>query len=716
MSTSPATRASTRAVEAPFVLVLGALGVLVAARVAWAARGGALVLLAPPIVVAILVVSGVARVLRDLGAAGLVEGELAAHEGREGEVTEAFVRRAKDLVDRAASTLPSVCILVGLLGTFAGLFEALVGSRDLLSSAVDAAAVRTIVAAPLGGLARAFGSSAAGIVGSVVLGLAESRFQGVADSIAVRLESVDDKRRTLALGAQLREALVSSSSASAEQAARDARIVALLERVAVAVEPLVASNEATRAVLAANESSLRELASTLRASDEASHSRFREAASESLAAVRASSEAGQASLRAVAETIVQASKATNESAVAAMATASAETRRAVEASAERLSGTVVSSVAESTRTIETSLRSAAERVSEVAARAVAAIEASGQADRGAVVSAGEAHAAAVANLVGAHDAALVRLEGVSRASSESIERATEALRAHVSTLGEALRSRDEEAQRAAIASLEAALAAWARRDEERYAREERERRARWEDDDARRSEWSGAEKLVLQSATEMIAERLALVAEVQARAAETVEAAGRALAKLEAEAARTNEDVNAQRARAEEGLRSALGDGARTLAETLVRESGSLVASLREELAKATADLEARGAAIAGAASSAEDAIAKRLGAVEAAAGAMAAQAADVARAVETLAEVLRAVPLEGGGSSGVTTPSSEGVSPAAPQGAASVQNDEDRAAFVACLEEARRWFDASQALQQKFLDEAAQLRSGGRP
>ncbi len=753
MSTNLSTRAPSRSVEAPFVLALGALGVGVAARVAWAARGGALVVAAPPVVVAALVLAGTFRVWHDLAAAAGIEGDLVASEGREGEVSETFVRQAKDLVDRASSTLPSVCILVGLLGTFAGLFEALVGSRDLLATAVDAAALRAVVGAPLAGLARAFGSSAAGIVGSVVLGLSEGRFQRVADAIAVRLEIVDEKRRTLALGAQLREALASATGAAADQSAREERLTAVLERVARAVEPLAAANEATRSVLVENQALLRELATSVRVGSEASAVALREGAAQSAAALRASAEEGQGALRAsqeaLMEALMEALRTASVAATSAIVAAAEETRRAVETSNEQTAASLASSSTEGSRAIEaaslrtegaverfareiaasarasfeqansgitSALAGAALAVEGAASRLVTAVEATSTAQRAELEAAREAHTTTTATLVSAQETSLERLATANGVALEAFTRATEELRAHGVALGDGLRSREESAHAATLRSLEEALGAWAKRDEERYAREESERRARWEDDDARRAEWSGAEKLVLQAAMDILAERMAAVAEVQRRAAGTVEAASAVLRHVEVEASRSSEAALAQRAQAEESFRTALNEGAKAIAETLAQETRALAASLREELAHAGSALEARAQALADGATRAEGTALDRVTSLESAASAMSAQAGDVARAVETLAEVLRSAPLEVSPvvSSGSST--SDVAGGAAPPGAATVQNDEDRAAFVACLEEARRWFDASQALQQKFLDEAMQLRGGGRP
>lgn len=734
MSTTSSTRATARAVEAPFVLVLGALGVAVAARVAWAARGGAPVLVAPPVVVAGLVGAGVFRVWRDLAVAARVEDELAGYEGREGEVSDTFVRDAKDLIDRAASTLPSVCILVGLLGTFAGLFEALVGSRDLLATAVDAAALRAVVGAPLAGLARAFGSSAAGIVGSVVLGLSEGRFQRAADAIAVRLEVVDEKRRTLALGAQLREAVAASSGPTAEQAARDERLAQLLERVARAVEPLPAGNEALRAAIAENQGVLRDLAASVKAGAEASSAAMRDASSQTVASVQESLERGHAAMRSATEALGEAVRASATASSSLLATAAEETRRVLLDSQERTGNLVAGASSEMTRVLEASSRNteaSLERVSRevaqataassrelegVVARIVESLTNTAAAQRDHLAASRDEQAGAIAKLVGAQEASLERLASANGAALDLLARATAELRAHGEALGESLRVRDEAAQRASIASLEAALGAWSKRDEERYAREEAERRARWEDDDARRAEWAGAEKLVLQSAMEIIAERLAAVADVQGRVAGIVEAASAAIERAEAHASHAAEGALAQRAEAETSFRGALQEGAKAIAETLTNETRALVGALREELVQSREALEARAGELAGAAARSEGAALERVAHLEAVAAAMTAQAGDVARAVETLAEVLRAVPLEGASPAAAGASLAETGASAAPAGAAGVQSDEDRAAFVACLEEARRWFDASQALQQKFLDEAAQLRSGGRP
>src|SRR6202040_1346029 len=79
--------------------------------------------------------------------------------------------------------LLGLLVMIGLLGTFLGLFETLRGAREALTSSGDVEALRASLAAPMQGLPRSFGTSAAGVSASAMLGLAaalarhaESRF------------------------------------------------------------------------------------------------------------------------------------------------------------------------------------------------------------------------------------------------------------------------------------------------------------------------------------------------------------------------------------------------------------------------------------------------------------------------------------------------------------------------------------------------------------
>lgn len=104
-----------------------------------------------------------------------------------------------------ASYLLGLLVMIGLLGTFMGLFESLRGAREALGSSGDVAALRAALGAPMLGLSRAFGTSAAGVSASAVLGLAlvivrrsDARLAGtLANYTAGPLASLTIARRTL---------------------------------------------------------------------------------------------------------------------------------------------------------------------------------------------------------------------------------------------------------------------------------------------------------------------------------------------------------------------------------------------------------------------------------------------------------------------------------------------------------------------------------------
>src|SRR5690606_755607 len=62
-------------------------------------------------------------------------------------------------------------VMLGLLGTFLGLFETLRGAHAALSESQDVEALRAGLSSPMRGLMRSFGTSAAGVSTSALLGL-----------------------------------------------------------------------------------------------------------------------------------------------------------------------------------------------------------------------------------------------------------------------------------------------------------------------------------------------------------------------------------------------------------------------------------------------------------------------------------------------------------------------------------------------------------------
>jgi hypothetical protein len=73
-----------------------------------------------------------------------------------------------------ASYLVGLLVMLGLLGTFLGLLETLRGAREALATSGDIEALRAGLSLPMQGLTRSFGTSAAGVSTSALLGLART--------------------------------------------------------------------------------------------------------------------------------------------------------------------------------------------------------------------------------------------------------------------------------------------------------------------------------------------------------------------------------------------------------------------------------------------------------------------------------------------------------------------------------------------------------------
>lgn len=79
---------------------------------------------------------------------------------------------APSLGESIAPFFTGLLVMLGLLGTLLGLFQTVHGASHALTSASDVDALRRNLAAPIAGLTRSFGCSAAGISASAMLGLA----------------------------------------------------------------------------------------------------------------------------------------------------------------------------------------------------------------------------------------------------------------------------------------------------------------------------------------------------------------------------------------------------------------------------------------------------------------------------------------------------------------------------------------------------------------
>lgn len=70
--------------------------------------------------------------------------------------------------------LVGLLVMLGLLGTFAGMIVTLSGAAQALDGSSDLTAIRSALAAPIAGLSLAFGTSIAGVAASAMLGLASA--------------------------------------------------------------------------------------------------------------------------------------------------------------------------------------------------------------------------------------------------------------------------------------------------------------------------------------------------------------------------------------------------------------------------------------------------------------------------------------------------------------------------------------------------------------
>lgn len=93
-----------------------------------------------------------------------------------------------------APFLVGLFVMLGLLGTFLGLFETLRGARLALTAATDPEGMRHGLTAPMLGLTRSFGCSAAGVAASACLGLVGMIVRGREGELARRLQRVVARR------------------------------------------------------------------------------------------------------------------------------------------------------------------------------------------------------------------------------------------------------------------------------------------------------------------------------------------------------------------------------------------------------------------------------------------------------------------------------------------------------------------------------------------
>ena len=128
-----------------------------------------------------------------------------------------------------APFLAGLLVMLGLLGTFMGLFETLRGASIALTTGSDIDALRAGLKTPMLGLMRSFGTSAAGVASSAMLSLANVFTRKASAQLAAQLHQVtsgplsrlSESRRQLAALESLSSALT-AALASQERAVPDA--------------------------------------------------------------------------------------------------------------------------------------------------------------------------------------------------------------------------------------------------------------------------------------------------------------------------------------------------------------------------------------------------------------------------------------------------------------------------------------------------------------
>jgi hypothetical protein len=160
--------------------------------------------------------------------------------------------------------LVGLLVLLGMLGTFAGMVATLKGTGLALDSATDLEAVRASLSAPVKGLGLAFGTSVAGVAASAMLGLASAlcrrerlRAGQLLDTriaTSLRLHSLAHQReesfRLLQQQAQVMPDLV--RQLHAVMTTMEQQSVAISERLAASQDHFHARAEAAYAGLAAS--------------------------------------------------------------------------------------------------------------------------------------------------------------------------------------------------------------------------------------------------------------------------------------------------------------------------------------------------------------------------------------------------------------------------------------------------------------------------------
>ncbi|MFO0692164.1 MAG: hypothetical protein U0230_01280 [Polyangiales bacterium] len=185
------------------ILGFGAIGLAVIARAALFYAKVDPIALGVCLAMAVVMIAGLVEVYRTASRIETLRAELAGFAKdataesmeRTSPVLRALLRARLERVALPVPTpvfapyLTGLLVMLGLLGTFLGLFETLRGARIALAASADVDALRAGLERPMEGLMRSFGASAAGVSGSAMLGLASVFARRLANELTLELHA-----------------------------------------------------------------------------------------------------------------------------------------------------------------------------------------------------------------------------------------------------------------------------------------------------------------------------------------------------------------------------------------------------------------------------------------------------------------------------------------------------------------------------------------------
>lgn len=143
--------------------------------------------------------------------------------------------------------LTGLLMMLGLLGTFAGMIVTLGGAASALDNSTELSAIRSALAAPIAGLSLAFGTSIAGVAASAMLGLASTLSRRDRLQASRALDSaLRDKLHHLSTDHQRHQAfqaLESQAKALPEMASAMERMTARMEQLGQQLEQSLTHNQ-----------------------------------------------------------------------------------------------------------------------------------------------------------------------------------------------------------------------------------------------------------------------------------------------------------------------------------------------------------------------------------------------------------------------------------------------------------------------------------------